>query len=177
MLETYRRTELIVFLLNNAENDPLKQKPLLQTANCFKINQKIIDFKIEKGRRKSLKDTLNVFSRTMLKQIDSRDYLMAYKVGFLLKKGNSFYKSWETRFYVLCSIGLVHMEKPNQKDVKLFPFQDFQVQEIPYEVHKKPHVFEIKTTKGGSFDFTLQAASPKEYEEWLAAFKKFHAKF
>ena len=112
MLETYRRTELIVFLLNNFESNPERQKPKLQTANCFKINSKIIDFKIDTNRS-SEKGSWNKFSKSMIKQIDSRDYLMAYKVGFLLKKGGLFYKNWENRFYVLCSIGLVHMDRPN----------------------------------------------------------------
>ena len=84
MLETYRRTELIVFLLNNAEVDEARQKPLIQTANCFKINSQIIDFKIDTDRQ-SDKGSRSKLQKSMIKQIDSRDYLMAYKVGFLLK--------------------------------------------------------------------------------------------
>ena len=102
---------------------------------------------------------------------------MAYKVGFLLKRSKTFYRSWENRFYVLCSIGLVYMEKPSQKVVKLFPFQDFKVVEVPFSTHSKAHVFELKTLRGGSFNMHLQAQSEKEYDEWLAAFKKFATKF
>ena len=68
------------------------------------------------------------------------------------------------------------MEKPNQRDVKLFPFQDFKIQAVPYSTHNRANVFEIRTLKGGSSDFHLQASSPKEYDEWLAAFSKFQAK-
>ena len=62
--------------------------------------------------------------------IASRDYLMAYKYGYLSKKSKTWYKSWEDRFYVLCNIGLVYMNTPSDKNIKLFPFLDFKVVEI-----------------------------------------------
>ena len=47
MLETHRRTEFIVYLLNNADNNN-RSRPQIQSTNQFKINDNIIDFKIIK---------------------------------------------------------------------------------------------------------------------------------
>jgi len=47
------------------------------------------------------------------------------------------------------------MEKPSDKEVKLFPYQDYKVVEIPYSKLNKSHVFELKTLKGGSSDMVL----------------------
>ena len=100
---------------------------------------------------------------------------MAYKVGFLLKSSHSFLRSgkWDKRFYVLCTVGLIYMKEPSQKEVKLFPYQDFKIVEIPYSKLKKAYVFEVKTLKGGTDNIILQALSPTDYDEWLKAFAKF----
>jgi len=58
----------------------------------------------------------------MIKKLQSREYLMAYKSGYLMKLSKTFYKSWVERFYVLTNIGLIYMENPNQKDIKIFPY-------------------------------------------------------
>ena len=45
MLETYRRTEFIVFLLNNADSNK-RGRPQLSSTNQFKIDKSVIDFDI-----------------------------------------------------------------------------------------------------------------------------------
>ena len=59
--------------------------------------------------------------------LESRDYHMAYKYGYLQKRSKTWYKSWTDRFYVLSNIGLIYMTKPSDVDVKVFPFLDFEV--------------------------------------------------
>lgn len=116
--------------------------------------------------------------RDMFKKMDSRDYLMAYKAGFLYKSSKTFYRKglWDKRFYVLCTIGLVYMVKPSEKDVKLFDSQDFKVVPVPFSTLGKTNVFELRTLKGGSHNIVLQASSKEEYEEWIKAFEKFQKK-
>lgn len=71
--------------------------------------------------------------KTFINNLDSRDYILAYKFGFLLRQASHmFSRTWENRFYVLCNIGLVYMQKPYQKEIKLFPFMDFKIVEVPY---------------------------------------------
>ena len=103
---------------------------------------------------------------------------MAYKAGYLLKSSHSFLRQgkWDKRFYVLCTIGLIYMKEPSQKEVKLFPFQDFKIIELSESKLKKAYVFQVKTLKGGLNDVVLQANSKKDYDEWLKAFAKFQTK-
>ena len=66
----------------------------------------------------------------ILKNLESREYKMAYKSGFLMKKSKSFYRSWSQCFYVLTNIGLIYMTNPNDKEVKLFPYIDFEIEKV-----------------------------------------------
>ena len=80
---------------------------------------------------------------------------MALKYGYVAKKSKTWYKSWSERFYVLSNIGLIYMEKPEDKDVKLFPFMDFNVVEIPQKKYNRQWVFTLTTHKGGNTDMVL----------------------
>ena len=65
--------------------------------------------------------------------VESRDFFMAYKCGFLWKKSKSMIKiegSWVRRFYVLTNVGLLYMKYVEDKDIKLFPALDFAVEEV-----------------------------------------------
>jgi len=77
---------------------------------------------------------------------------------------------------VLCDVGLIYMEKPNNKEVKLFPFLDYEVKEIAEKVYDRKFVFRLKTIKGHNFDMVMQAYSKLDYEEWLSALKAFKCK-
>ena len=152
MLETIRRTELIVYLLNNCENQG-RPKPLIKKMQKVEIAgdgntpKKEVDFSPEKDARKN----------TVIQAVESRDFMLASKYGLLMKKSKTWYKSWEERFYVLSNVGLLYMTSPTDKEVKLFPFIDFEVEPIEESVFGRKHVFELKTIKGGSFDMQLQA--------------------
>ena len=62
------------------------------------------------------------------------------------------------------------MENPSDKEIKLFPFQDFEVVEIEEKVYKRKFVFQLKTIKGKDSDMLLAALSENDYWEWLDAF-------
>ena len=109
----------------------------------------------------------------MVSHLESRDFLLAKKYGYLGKKSKTWYKSWTERFYVLSNIGLVYMEKPTDKEIKLFPFIDFEIESVPEKKYNKKYAFNIKTIKGGDFDMVLQAYSEMDYKEWMDAFKAF----
>jgi hypothetical protein len=116
LFESYRRTEFIMFLLQNC--DFFKRKrPIIEKSLKIKLQSK------EKERMVSFE-----VGTVMIKEVvASRDYLMAFKHGYMLKKSKTWYKSWTDRFYVLCSIGLVYMESPCDKNIKLLPYLDFEV--------------------------------------------------
>ena len=60
---------------------------------------------------------------------------------------------------MLSDVGLIYMEKPNNKEVKLFPFLDYEVKEIAEKVYDRKYVFQLKTIKGTNFDMVMQAYS------------------
>ena len=62
-----------------------------------------------------------------LQNVNSRDFILSYKYGYLNKKSKTLFKNMVERFYVLSNVGLLYMKDPNDKEVKLFPFIDFDV--------------------------------------------------
>ena len=114
LCESYRRTELIMFLLENCDHFKRK-RPLIQKTLKLRLTSK-----------KTERDITFDYGNQMVKEVQaSRDYLMAFKYGYLSKKSKTWYKSWEERFYVLSNIGLVYMQSPSDKNIKLLPFLDF----------------------------------------------------
>ena len=112
------------------------------------------------------------YGTQMIKEVQaSRDYLLAFKYGYLSKKSKTWYKSWEERFYVLSNIGLVYMLGPSDKSIKLFPFLDFEVVEVPEATYERQWVMAFKSIKGQ--EMVVQANSKQDYKEWIEAFKKF----
>lgn len=81
----------------------------------------------------------------MVPSEDQLDYVLSFKYGYLHKKSKVWYKSWVERFYVLTNIGLVYMESPHDKEIKLCPYNDFQVHEVPKNVYNRDWVLRIST--------------------------------
>ena len=79
-------------------------------------------------------------------------------------------KAWIEKFFILSNIGLIYMDQPGLKDCKLLPLFDFEVVE---QNLMTDYMFEIKTTKGRSYNLQMKAKGLAEYEDWMAAFKKF----
>lgn len=72
--------------------------------------------------------------------------MMAYKVGYLnMQKSKTFYRSWLSRFYVLTNVGLLYMDRPNEKTVKLYHTLDFKVVKVNDQAYDKANVFKLKT--------------------------------
>jgi hypothetical protein len=80
---------------------------------------------------------------------------MAEKYGYLMKRSKTWGKQWHDEFYVLCNIGLIYMSNPQDKHIKLFPFLEFEVIEVPYEIYNKERVIRLKTIKGAAEDMII----------------------
>ncbi len=63
----------------------------------------------------------------LLSSVSDRDFVLAEKHGFLSKKSKSNWRGWHDMFFVLCDIGLLYMSKPSEKEIKIFPYLDFEV--------------------------------------------------
>lgn len=76
-----------------------------------------------------------------------RDFFMASKYGYLQKRSKTtrLYESsmWHEQFYVLCNVGLLYMRDPQDRDIKLFVSQEFEVNEEPFQTFKKDFVIRL----------------------------------
>lgn len=57
-------------------------------------------------------------------------------------KGADDYK-WEEKFYVLGSLGLIIMDKPNSEKLDFYPHNQFKVERVPELRYARKHCFEI----------------------------------
>lgn len=140
LMESMRRTELIIFLLNNADNDPDRQRPIIKRPEKIRlqsrlkeVNKKIVSFDEQKEQ-----DTKAAYM-DLLRQTDAgaSSFILSYKYGYLCKRSKTWYKSWVEKFYVLTNIGLIYMESPDDKEVKLYPTIDFEVVGVDEKVYGK----------------------------------------
>ena len=97
------------------------------------------------------------------------------KYGYLTKRSNTWYKKWTEKFFVLCDLGLIYMEKPNDEEIKLYPFTDFVIVPISYGTYLRPQVFQLQTPQN-KYNMTIQANSEKDYNEWVIAIRDFQKK-
>ena len=130
------------------------------TAKGNKQKDQIVSFKRKED---------GLSRHNVLHSINSRDFILALKYGYLSKKSKTIFKNVVERFYVLSNIGLLYMKNPNDKEVKLFPIIDFDV--VPTKNQK--WTFELRTIKGKSTDMVVTAYSERDYNEWIEAFKSF----
>lgn len=144
LLESIRRTELLLFLLNCATNNARK-KPIInytRTLNLVsKSHQQTIKFQKE-----------NEFG--FQANVESRDFILARKYGYLFKNSKTWYKAYTEKFFVLTNIGLIYMENPTDQDMRCFPSIDFE-----WVQDEKDLKFTLKTAKGKQYDLELKAQS------------------
>ena len=72
-----------------------------------------------------------------------------------MKKSKTWGKQWHEMFFVLSNIGLIYMVNPQEKHVKLFPFLQFEVMEVPFETYNKEMVIRLKTLRGAAEDMIV----------------------
>lgn len=65
--------------------------------------------------------------------------------GYLEKRSEKWFKSWDEKFFVLSNVGLLYYDDPKKKPRNLFPTIDSQVIEISEGLYKKKYVFAIKS--------------------------------
>ena len=147
------------FLVSVAEETRRHPKPELEWAYRFRLDndKKVIDYRINQEESKNGNASKTV-AMAPLQGVESRDFFMSYKCGYLWKKSKSMIKlsgSWVRRFYVLTNVGLLYMKNVDDKDVKLFPALDFAVEQVRHMTYNKARVFTLKTLRGQRFDMTL----------------------
>jgi hypothetical protein len=148
LMESVRRTEMVIYLVNNADNDPDRRRPEIKTAIKIRVQSQLPDARKEVLAFDKAEFQQNVLSASVQKVLietnTNLEYIMAYKYGYLQKKAKVWYKTWVERFYVLSSIGLIYMENPNAKEIKAFQCIDFDVLKIAKTEYNRQWVLKIK---------------------------------
>lgn len=120
LMETMRRTELIVFLINIFDNN-LWERPELIQSNGLKLlktkKQEILDFD-------PAKQDLSHKNKQLFSHLISNNFLNASMVGYLDKRSENWFKTWSEKFCVLTNVGLLYYNDPQKRPRNLFPTID-----------------------------------------------------
>lgn len=163
LMETIRRTELILFLINVCDNKKLKRPELVQSSG-LKImknqKEKIIDFD-------PAKEDISKSNKHLFHHLISNNFLNSSMAGYLDKRSNNWFKSWTEKFCVLCNVGLLYYNDPQKRPRNLFPTIDAQIIQISEGMFNRKYMFQLKSF---TYDITFAAKSKEDYEGWMRAF-------
>ena len=177
-LESVRRTEFVLFLLSTCETDKTRTKmpeicrylKLQLLSQNEKSANKVVSFDKESNQGGNQGANPRTGPTDLIQNLGTGDYLLSTKYGYVNKRSKSWRKNWAEKFLVLTNIGLIYMDKPTDRTVKVFPFLDYEVVELDEAEYGRRFVFQLRTAKGGAgSDFVVQAWTKKDYSEWIKA--------
>lgn len=160
LMETIRRTELVVFLINITDNNGWQRPELIQ-SNGLKLlktkKQEILDF--DPSRTDISKNNKQLFTHLI-----SNNFLNASIVGYLDKRSDNWFRSWSEKFCVLTNVGLLYYNDPQKRPRNLFPTIDAQIIAVSEGMYSRKYVFQMKSF---SYDITFACRSKDDYEGWM----------
>jgi hypothetical protein len=108
LLETIRRTELILFLINIFDNNGWDRPSMVQSSGLRLMKNKkeeIIDFDPSK-------QDISRPNKHLFQHLISNNFLNASMAGYLDKRSENWFKSWTEKFCVLSNVGLLYYDDP-----------------------------------------------------------------
>ena len=108
LMETIRRTELVVFIINITDNNNWIRPELIQSSGLKLLKSKkeeILDFD-------PAKQDISKQNKTFLNHLISSNFLNATMVGYLDKRSDNWFRSWTEKFCVLTNVGLLYYNDP-----------------------------------------------------------------
>ena len=174
LLQSFRRSELIMFLLSQVKSNVPKVvvtrssgiRIFLQDKSSKQTIQKVIKFdKISKKGENS------EMSKDLIKQLEKNvqlnNFANAINSGYIKMRTSTFLigTRWEERFVVLTNIGLLYFADPHQAPLDLFPVLDCEIVKVhPSEVKGNECTFKlVYLTK----NVTFQCSNGAEFANWL----------
>lgn len=152
-IETVRRIELVVYLTTNSDMTGSPQPKIIQGSKINlsqKKHSQVVNFRSKNNLQ---------LQRNFISLSPIFGYLMTLDIAEMLKKEEKEKKSWsllkrskkktadeykwEEKFYVLGSLGLIIMEKPNSEKVDFYPNNQFKVEMVPEVRYLRKNCFEI----------------------------------
>lgn len=141
MLETLKRTELLLFLCTTLDRLSLRRPSLVQTqalrfikstANAYPSTGVLVDFDPDKLALGNL-------------GVLGWNFINSAAVGYLEKKSDSWFRDWTEKFCVLTNVGLLYYDDPQKRPTNLIPTLDAKVVPVPEATYQRRWVFQIKS--------------------------------
>ena len=120
LMETIRRTELVVFLISMADANQWPRPELVQSSGLKLLKTKkeeILDFD-------PAKTDISSKNKNLMGHMISTNFLNAIAVGYLDKRSDNWFRSWSEKFCVLTNVGLLYYNDPQKRPRNLFPTID-----------------------------------------------------
>lgn len=88
------------------------------------------------------------------------------------KKASAQDYKWEEKFYVLGSLGLIIMDKPNSEKIEFYPQNQFKIDQVPEIRYLRKNCFEITPRTSQMEDphkekLVLQAPNSDLVKSWI----------
>jgi len=121
IMETLRRTELVIFIINLVDNQRLK-RPKIHYSTSLKIvrdqgAQEVIEFDVSRA-------DLTKGNRQFLSRTQANNFINAQMVGYLDKRSDSIFRTWTEKFCILTNVGLLYYNDATKRPRNLFPVID-----------------------------------------------------
>ena len=163
LLEVFRRTEFVMFLIHVFDKRKFK-RPALYYADGLRIQneekEEMMRFDPAEADEKSK-------NATLLRELQSNNFVNAAKFGYLLKKSESWFKSWTEKFCVLTNVGLLYYNDPAKRPRSLFPVIDSKISKVKESEFGRRYVFKIRAF---NWSIVLAAQTREDYESWINHF-------
>ena len=122
VLQSFRRSELMIFVLSNCQN--MNPKPRVVIGDMVKIylksgRMKVLEFDKALQSQGTLSDT----QRRLLETSQLNNFVNALACGYLELCQKTLFGGvkWTRFFVVLCNVGLLYFRDPQEPPVDLFP--------------------------------------------------------
>ena len=159
-MESIRRTEFIVFIINVFDSLNLG-RPELHYVDHYDWES---PNKKEKIEFKPKDEVMTKTNKRVLNNLNQNNFINASMQGYLLKFKNSLFTKWKPRYFVLSNIGLISFHAPEKNPRKIYSLIGAQVNDIQEEAYTKKYCFKIR---GLNYEILLSASSEQQQKKWV----------
>ena len=170
ILQSFRRAELMIFVLSQREKTPVKPKIVIGDALKVKLRSgKTVLMEFDKAVQSE--GQLSQAQRRILDNSQLNNFVNAHACGYLeiCQKGLFGGNKWTRVFVVLSNVGLLYFKDVLDPPVDLFPILNCELQEVdPSEADEYTTVFRLEFTRKR---VTLRCGTLSEYQVWIKAIR------
>lgn len=109
LIESVRRTEFLLFLINIFDNKNLKRPEIIQSVELKLLKKKNKEEILQFNPAKS---DISKNNKQLFGHLISTNFINAYMCGYLVKRSENWFKAWTEKFCVLTNVGLLYYNDP-----------------------------------------------------------------